>query len=51
MFTTPEFIAADVAYRRERISATYEPAAHHRPLRQRLRHVSFARPTGHASSC
>lgn len=49
MFTTPEFIAADAAYRRERISAAYHPAPHHRPLRQRRWHVPFARSPGRAS--
>ena len=49
MFTTPEFIAADNAYRRERISADYNPAAHHRSLRQRRWHVPVNRTPGRAS--
>lgn len=50
MFTTPEFIAADSEYRRERISAAYNPSPHHRALRQRRWRVPFARSPGRSGS-
>lgn len=41
MFTSPETVAAEVAYRRERIVAAYQPAAHRRPYRDRQWRLPF----------